>query len=132
MTLTRLLAAGLLAIPALLAHVPSAEAKVGLTQKGIASYYHDKLRGRKTASGERYDSRAYTAAHKRLPLGTKVRVTNLETGKSILVRINDRGPFAAGRIIDLSRRAAGDLGILKVGLAPVRVEVVNLPSPGSA
>ncbi|AGA89911.1 rare lipoprotein A [Thioflavicoccus mobilis 8321] len=120
-----------LLIPLLLVLVPSAQMDLShrslQMQQGVASYYHDRLQGRRTASGERYDGRKYTAAHKHLPIGTRVRITNLETGKSIMVRINDRGPFVQERVIDLSRRAARDLGILNAGLAPVRVEVVELP-----
>lgn len=100
------------------------------TQVGIASYYHRSFHGRKTASGEAYDKGRYTAAHKRLPFGTKVRVTSLATGRSVLVRINDRGPYVRGRIIDLSRRAARDLGMLTKGLLRVRLEVVKLPGRG--
>ena len=119
-----------LAIVALLIAVPmsaSARIKVGHTQKGIASYYHDSLHGNKTASGEIYNKRISSAAHKFLPLGTKVRVTKLSSGTSIIVKINDRGPFVKGRIIDLSRRAARDLGIIESGLANVRVEVLSVP-----
>ncbi len=118
------------AIAAILISIPPATAsgiKPGYTQKGIASYYHDSLHGLKTASGETYNKWASSAAHKSLPLGTKVRVTKLSNGRSIVVRINDRGPFVKGRIIDLSRRAAQDLGIIKSGLAKVKVEVLSLP-----
>jgi len=119
-----------LALVALLISLPtsaSARVKMGQTQKGFASYYHDSLNGNRTASGEIYNKRMRTAAHKSLPLGTKVRVTKLSTGKSIVVKINDRGPFVKGRIIDLSRRAARDLGIIKSGVAKVKVEVLSVP-----
>ena len=119
-----------LAIAAVLVSVSmsvTARAKIGHTQKGIASYYHDSLHGNKTASGAIYNKRILSAAHKSLPLGTKVRVTKLNNGKSIVVVINDRGPFVKGRIIDLSRRAARDLGIVKSGLAKVEVEVLSVP-----
>ena len=106
----------------------AARANIGHTQKGIASYYHDSLHGNKTASGAIYNKRILSAAHKSLPLGTKVRVTKLKNGKSIVVVINDRGPFVKGRIIDLSRRAARDLGIVKSGLAKVEVEVLSVPA----
>ena len=96
----------------------------GKVQKGIASYYHDSLHGRKTASGEIYNKNKMSAAHKRLPLGSKVRVTRVQTGKSIVVRINDRGPFVKGRIIDLSRKAAKKLGMIRRGIVPVKVEVL--------
>ena len=80
-------------------------------QTGTASWYGDKFHGRRTANGERYDMYAFTAAHKTLPFGTILRVTNIENNRSILVRINDRGPFVRGRIIDLSRAAAGEIGV---------------------
>lgn len=101
--------------------------KAGYTQQGIASYYGGKFHGRKTASGEVYNQWGRSAAHKSLPLGTRVRVTKLSNGRSITVRINDRGPFVKGRIIDLSRGAAQDLGIIKSGVAKVRVEVLSVP-----
>jgi rare lipoprotein A len=99
----------------------------GQSQKGVASYYHDSLHGRQTASGQIYDKNARSAAHRTLPLGSKVRVTDTHTGKSIVVKINDRGPFIKGRIIDLSRGAARDLGMIKKGLAKVEVEVLSVP-----
>ena len=87
--------------------------------------------GRKTASGERYDMYALTAAHKTLPLGTQVEVTNLNNGRKIRLRVNDRGPFVQGRIIDLSYKAAKELGVAGPGTAPVVVEAVGQPvSPG--
>jgi rare lipoprotein A len=88
---------------------------------GRASYYGKKFQGRRTASGERYDMRALTAAHPRLPFGTVVTVTNMKNGRSVKVRINDRGPFIKGRIIDLSYAAARKLGMLSKGVARVRV-----------
>lgn len=97
----------------------------GATATGEASYYADKFIGRSTSSGERYDPRAMTAAHRTLPFGTKVRVTRLSDGRSVVVRINDRGPFVRGRIIDLSHAAAGRLGILQEGVATVQIEVVS-------
>lgn len=113
----------------LLTGIPDAEARVqpGHSQRGIASYYHDSLHGRKTASGQIYDKNAPSAAHKTLPLGTKVRVTDTKTGRSIVVKVNDRGPFVKGRIIDLSRNAARELGMIKKGLAQVEVEVLSVP-----
>jgi rare lipoprotein A len=90
-------------------------------QVGRASYYGKKFQGRRTASGERYDMRALTAAHPRLPFGTVVTVTNMKNGRSVKVRINDRGPFIKGRIIDLSYAAARKLGMLSKGVARVRV-----------
>ncbi len=91
---------------------------------GVASWYGAKFHGRTTASGEPYDMNAMTAAHPSLPFGTKVRVTNLENGRSVVLRINDRGPFAKRRIIDVSRHAAEHLGFLGTGLARVRVQVI--------
>ena len=91
---------------------------------GTASWYGPGFHGKKTASGEIYDQTKLTAAHKTLPLGTKARVTNLDNGSAVEVEINDRGPFVDGRIIDLSRAAAGALGLIKSGTAPVRVELI--------
>jgi rare lipoprotein A len=89
---------------------------------GMASFY---WQGQKTASGEAFDRSAMTAAHPTLPFNTRVRVTQLQTGRSVEVRINDRGPFKPGRVIDLSHRAAEELGITARGLARVRLEVVS-------
>lgn len=125
--LNKSLTAGILAILMLLPFAAFARVTPGDTLSGKASYYNDSLHGRKTASGEIYDKTAMTAAHKRLPLGTRVRVTNIKTGKSIKVKINDRGPFIKGRIIDLSRRAAKKLGIIKKGVAKVKVEILSVP-----
>jgi len=91
-----------------------------------ASYYGCDYHGRTTASGERFNMNAMTAAHRSLPFGTRVRVTNLNNGKSVVVRINDRGPFKHGRVIDLSRAAAKKIGLTEhAGLAPVKVEVLK-------
>jgi len=90
--------------------------------KGRASWYGPRFAGRRTASGERFDPRKLTAAHKTLPLGTRVRVTNLHNGRSVLVRINDRGPYVGGRVIDLSQAAARQLGMLRRGVASVIVQ----------
>lgn len=92
------------------------------TETGIASWYGQDFHGKLTANGERYNMDALTAAHRTLPLPTIVRVTNLETGKSLRLRVNDRGPYARGRIIDVSRRAADLLGFQRNGTARVRVE----------
>jgi len=91
---------------------------------GVASYYGKKYNGRKTASGEIYDMNKMTAAHRTLPFGVSVRVTELSSNRSVVVRINDRGPFARDRIIDLSLAAARRLGIVQSGHAQVRVEVM--------
>ena len=95
---------------------------VSAAQVGIASFYHSALAGRLTANGERYDESALTAAHRTLDLGTRVRVTNLENRRSVVVTVNDRGPYAKGRIIDLSRRAARVLGFVHDGVTKVKVE----------
>ena len=104
-------------------------ASLGDTETGVAAYYSKVFQGRRTASGERYDAEAYTAAHNRLPFGTRVRLTNLENGKQVELRINDRGPSTPGRIIDVSRRAAHGLGFLRQGLVKVQLEVIGLPEP---
>jgi rare lipoprotein A len=95
-------------------------------QVGYATWYGNES-GNKTASGERFEAKWVTAAHTTLPLPTYVEVTALETGRRIIVRVNDRGPFARGRVIDLSRGAAEELGVLRKGIAPVRVQVVQPP-----
>ena len=92
------------------------------TMKGLASFYWQE---QKTSSGETFDRMAMTAAHKTLPFGTHVRVTNLDNGRSVVVRINDRGPFKPGRVIDLSYAAAGVIDMRGKGLAPVRIDVVK-------
>jgi rare lipoprotein A len=94
-------------------------------QTGKASFYADKFEGVSTASGERYRHNKLTGAHKTLPFGTKVRVTNLENNQSVEVVINDRGPYVEGRIIDLSKEAAETLGFVNKGLAEVKLEVVD-------
>lgn len=103
-------------------------------ERGIASWYGGKFHGRLTANGEIFDTNKLTAAHRTLPFGTHVKVTSLNTGKSVIVRINDRGPFLHGRIIDLSQAAAMKIGMLESGTAPVTVEVLTgtEPSPAAA
>jgi len=103
-----------------------------IVHEGEASFYGDKFHGRKTATGERFDQNAPTAASKELPLGSKATVTNQETGQSTDVTINDRGPYVKGRVIDLSKKAAEDIGITKEdGLAPVRVEAKPSDQPSA-
>jgi len=102
-------------------------AKTLRSQQGRASYYASAFDGRETASGERYDASALTAAHRTLPMGAKVRVVENATRRSVVVRINDRGPYVRGRDIDLSRRAALALGITDRGVADVTIQVVALP-----
>ena len=94
--------------------------------RGIASWYGSMLNGRLTASGERFDMHALTACHPTLPFGTLVRVLNLRNKKSVVVRINDRGDLAPGRVIDLSYAAAQQLNITEAGLAPVALEIISL------
>ena len=103
--------------------IPSA---MGYTENGIASWYGDIFHGKPTSSGEAYNMYDMTAAHKTLPLGTHVKVTNKNNGVAIILRINDRGPFVSGRIIDLSYTAAQKLGMLQPGTIPVRVEAVQV------
>lgn len=98
---------------------------VGYTESGEASYYADRHQNQKTASGERYQHAATTAAHKTLPFGTRVKVTNVTNGKSVVVRINDRGPFVRGRIIDLSKSAFASIANLRAGVVKVKIEVVR-------
>lgn len=94
----------------------------GYRAEGQASYYGARHHGNKTASGERFDQHALTAAHRSLPFGSRVQVTNLRNDKRVVVRINDRGPYAKKRIIDLSQKAAEQLDMLRDGVVPVRVE----------
>ena len=92
---------------------------------GQASWYGDKFHGKLTASGETYNKNAYTAAHKTLPFGTIVRVTNTANNKSVDVKINDRGPYVKGRVIDLSHKAFSQVGDVKKGVAPVKIEIID-------
>lgn len=101
--------------------------RLGWEQSGEASWYGVPYHGRRTASGEIYDMHKLTAAHQTLPMGTHVVVTHRESGRSIEVRINDRGPFKRGRILDLSYAAAQRLGVVGPGVIPVRLVVVGLP-----
>lgn len=122
-----LVAAGGCATPRASAPTPPPEPMENGIQTGQASWYGEPHHGRRTASGEIYDMYQLTAAHPTLPFGTRVRVTNLKNGRSVEVRINDRGPTAADRIIDLSYAAAQKLGALSSGLARVRLRVVSTP-----
>lgn len=101
----------------------------GWSEVGEASWYGPGFHGRATASGEVYDMEAMTAAHPRLPFGTVLSVDNLDNGRSTTVRVNDRGPFARGRILDLSRRAARELDMIGAGIARVRLTVIESPEP---
>jgi rare lipoprotein A len=104
---------------------PLAVPAIAGTQVGMASWYGQPYHGRRAASGEIYDMEKLTAAHRTLPFGTRVRVENLENGKNIELRINDRGPFVEDRILDVSRAAARALGMLGTGTARVRIEVIS-------
>ncbi|TVT40426.1 septal ring lytic transglycosylase RlpA family protein [Hymenobacter setariae] len=99
--------------------------KSTFTQSGQGSYYADKFRGRPTASGTPYRPSKLTAAHNTLPFGTKIRVTNTRTGRSVKVTVNDRGPHVKGRIVDLSKKAARKIGLVDAGVAPVQLKVVR-------
>ena len=103
----------------------------GFEETGLASWYGPNFHGRRTSSGEIYDMEAMTAAHKILPLDTWVEVTNLENGRKVVVRINDRGPFVDGRIIDLSKAAARKLGIIGPGTARVHIRALGYRRPGT-
>ena len=92
---------------------------------GVVSWYGDKFHGRKTASGERYDKHELTAAHKSLPFGTKVKVTNIRNGKSVVVEINDRGPYAKSRVLDLSQAAFSEIGHTNTGVMKVEYEIIK-------
>ncbi len=99
--------------------------KILLTLEGVASYYADDYHGNQTSNGEVFNMNDLTAAHRTFPFGTKVRVTNLENKKDVVVRVNDRGPFKEGRIIDLSLAAAKELDLIRLGTAKVRLEVLE-------
>jgi rare lipoprotein A len=93
--------------------------------QGKASWYGPGFQGQLTANGERFNTWAHTAAHRSLPFGTKVRVTNLRNGEAVVVRINDRGPYVGGRVIDLSKAAAQEIGMVHSGTAPVQLEILG-------
>jgi len=102
----------------------------GETQKGDASWYGADFQGKTTADGEKFDKNQLTAAHRHLPFNSIVKVTNLSNGNSVEVRINDRGPYESGRIIDVSEAAADILQMKKAGIVRVEIEVIQLGSPG--
>ncbi len=124
---TRMLTAPiLLALAAGCSESPEADATEStVVQKGKASYYARSFQGKETASGETFNQNELVAAHKTLPFDTRVEVTNLENGKQVTVRINDRGPFKPGRIIELSRVAANRIDLREDGIAPVRIETLD-------
>lgn len=127
----RWLAAGLCTLALLMLAACSSAAKSGggvasgHSESGQASYYGNEFHGRKTASGERFDQAKLTAAHRTLPFGTRLKVTNTQNGRSVEVRVNDRGPFVKGRIIDLSSSAFKTIASLNAGVTPVRIQVVD-------
>lgn len=96
-------------------------------QYGVASWYGAQFQGMETASGPPFDMNAMTCAHRKLPLGTRIRVTDLMNLRSVVLRVNDRGPFVGNRVLDVTRAAARRLGFLGAGLAPVKIEVVSYP-----
>jgi rare lipoprotein A len=121
-----------LALLAMLLHAcsttrPVTPPMVGGHQEGVASWYGPGFHGKRTANGEVYDQYELTAAHQTLPLGTRVMVTSLSNGRAVEVRINDRGPFVGGRVIDLSYAAASVIGMIGPGTMPVRVEILEQP-----
>ena len=115
---------GLLALAILALTLPFGAARAS-SQEGLVSWYGERFHNRPTASGELFDVSDLTMAHPSLPFGTKVRVTNLRNGRSVVVRVNDRGPFVGTRIADLSQAAAATLGMLQRGLARARIEVLG-------
>jgi rare lipoprotein A len=118
--------------PASIKNNPASAKKIpeGWAESGVASWYGVPYDGRKTSSGEIFDMRALTAAHRTLPFDTWVEVTNLTNGKQVTVRVNDRGPFVGGRIIDLSMAAADRIGMVRAGIAQVKLKVVRAPEDG--
>jgi rare lipoprotein A len=102
-----------------------APAAIGHVESGMASFYGNEFQSRKTSNGEIFDQAKHTAAHRTLPFGTRLKVTNTQNSKSVVVRINDRGPFAKGRIIDLSSSAFKSIANLNVGVISVRIEVIQ-------
>jgi rare lipoprotein A len=106
---------------------PGGDYGVGYRETGVSSWYGEPFHGRQTANGEIYDMYGLTAAHRLMPLGTIVKVTHRENGRSVTVKVNDRGPFVRGRILDLSYGAAKRLEMTSTGTAPVAIEVVDLP-----
>ncbi len=97
------------------------------SEVGVASWYGEECDGNQTASGEFFDMNGLTAAHRQLPIGTKIRVTNLVNHRSLVLKVNDRGPNISGRLLDVSKEAAYRLGFLQSGLCPVRIDVIGLP-----
>jgi rare lipoprotein A len=116
-----LLRPGVVVAPEMEADEPELE----IIDEGVASFYGSQFAGRQTANGEVFDPGAMTAAHPSLPFGSELRVTNARNGQSVVVRVNDRGPFTGGRVIDLSKAAAQEIGMVRSGTAPVVVELID-------
>jgi rare lipoprotein A len=114
----------LVAVPAPGPRVAADDAPPEWSQSGRVSWYGPGFQGRRTANGEIFDTNRYTMAHRTLPFGARVRVTNLENGRTVVLRVNDRGPYVRGRIADLSRAAATDLGFVDEGVVRVRIELI--------
>jgi rare lipoprotein A len=123
---SRSLGAGTVAVSMAVSVFAVGAQTVGQTERGLAAVYADALQGHRTANGEVYDRTKLTAAHKTLPFGTTVKVTNPQNNKSVELRINDRGPFQTSRILDVSAAAAAQLGIIRKGLRPVTLEVLTI------
>ncbi|GAB5378087.1 MAG: septal ring lytic transglycosylase RlpA family protein [Acuticoccus sp.] len=119
-----ILAATVVALPLAASPLLATAALAGKQSSAVASFYGKRFHGRLTANGERFNMNAMTAAHRSLPFGTRIKVTYPGTGRSVTVRINDRGPFIRGRSIDLSRGAAAALGMIDAGVAKVRMEIL--------
>ncbi len=126
MTKTILRALLFLAVPLLMFSNNAQAQKMGQHLHGKVSYYANKFNGRKTASGERFSNKKLTCAHRTFAFGTQLKVTNKATGQSVIVRVNDRGPYAKGRVVDLSRKAMEEIGGIKTGVIDATVEVVGL------
>src|SRR5436190_5967828 len=125
-------ALALLVLASLLTACHSAErgrVRIGWTEKGEASWYGEPFHGQRTASGERYDMYQMTAAHRELPLGTVIEVRNVENDRRVQVRVNDRGPFVRGRILDLSYAAARELDMVRMGTAEIELRVIEMGDP---
>lgn len=122
-TLSKLIVVLMILLPTL--SIQAQQVEIGHSFKGIASYYHTKFLGRKTANGETFKRGEYTCAHKTLPFGTLLEVENTKTGRWVIVRVNDRGPFSKNRVIDLSIDAAEHLGIISRGVAHIKGRVVG-------
>jgi rare lipoprotein A len=113
------------AAPTVTAKTAAATSSGEHQMEGVAAYYSNKFNGRKTASGQRFNNGAMTAAHNTLPFGTRVKITNVKNNRSVVVRINDRGPTTPGRVFDLTRAAASKIGYVRSGLTDVRAEIVS-------